>query len=573
MNLLNEKNTAFVHTLWDRFEFVTLLSTSRRLTDLDYRQRVTYAYSPVQDAFYALLGCAPIPNLGNPTVTLWEMLRQAAWFRQLQALFRQGTAGRRVATRTLADIYALNLVPAQLTPQKPTQAEQKRQAMIQEILAQLAQTPPPEEPQEEPEEEPQEEAQEDSTEPSNQPSNQPSDQQKGSSSDASHSEATSQEDTGQGQGQSTAQADASAGGQPSQNTTAPTAAQTGAALGSAGSLTGTSRTLEYQDVGPIQEYQVILTDFSPGKGPEKVEHAQQELNVLTTLAPYMGAKTQDEALAWADQLASHLDVKAISKFLGFTKRAVRGAHRLTDTTGGELTHYKPVVWAERLHPVDLAGLAQGDPRTQVRMAEGTLRERRFEDRKAKGRGPVIVLRDETGSMSLSYADGRGRSNQQARALEIALAHAFNQEKRDLVSIAWGDSRTRVCTYGVDDVQHHLSTFLNGANTHIFPAFQLGIDKAAEYVEGADILVITDGIIEDTQSHYVRELARRFHATNGRIWAVFVSDRAEQPITADAAPWADGVIHIDQIADEDALAKLITDMNRRVIDTKGKKVMV
>jgi hypothetical protein len=558
MNLLNEKNTAFVHTLWDRFEFVTLLSTSRRLTDLDYRQRATYAYSPVQDAFYALLGCAPIPNLGNPTVTLWETLRQAAWFRQLQALFRQGTAGRRVATRTLADIYALNIVPTGNKPATLSKEERKQRQTIQELLQQLAQAAPPQEPQ-------QEEIQEESDEA---PTN-----QEGAPSDARDSETSQEESNGQGQGQSTAQADASAGGQPRQNTTAPTATQTGAALGSAGSLTGTSRTLEYQDVGPNQEYQVLLANFFPGKGPEKIEHAQQELNVLMTLAPYMGAKTQDEALAWADQLAFHLDVKAISKFLGFAKRAVRGAHRLTDATGGELTHYKPVVWAERLHPVDLAGLAQGDPRTQVRMAEGTLRERRFEDRKAKGRGPVIVLRDETGSMSFSYADGRGQSNQQARALEIALAHAFNQEKRDLVSIAWGDSRTRVCTYGIDDVQHHLSTFLNGANTYIHPALQLGIDKAAEYVEGADILVITDGIIEDTQSHHVRELARRFHATNGRIWAVFVGDRAKQTITADTAPWADGVIHIDQIADEAALAKLITDMNRRIIDTKGKKVMV
>lgn len=566
-SLFAEKNTAFRHSLWDRFDFTAFLNSVRKLKDLDFKQRQSYQYSVVQDSYYALLGRPPLPNLGNAAVTLWEHTLEAAWFTQLQKLFKQDKTGKRLAVKTLSDIYALRISQQNYQPEDAEM--QARRKEVQEILNQLQKC----------KENPQ--ASEDGQ-------SKPS--QEGENNNESDEQAQSQGRGEEGGDDSQPQQTAGNDGQPSQ-------AQPGMGTGQSqtgqtGQPTGQSvqavpsveyqhilagEYVPYQDIGPSGKYKVRT------RGPnetekeiiqERVERAEDKYQSLSALLPYVQGKGE-ERLDNAESLLSHLDASAIAKFLGFAMRAVRGAHRLTDSTVGELTRYKNVVWSEKLHPVDMVGLANGDPRTKVRMAEGSLRERRFKDKNPKGRGPVIVLRDETGSMT---AIG-GEKNQQARALEIALAHAFNADRRDLVSIAWGDTRTRMCVYGEDNVQTHLSAFINGNDTIIQPALELGIRKTAEYVDGADILIVTDGVIRDSLSPGLMSLVEQFHQTNGRIWVVLVGDpiamtRYHRVKTLEEClPWADGVIHLDQISDDKALGDLLTRMNRKELSLKGKKVAV
>ena len=569
MSLFNEHNTAFRHSLWDRYEFTSFLDRSHGLKDLDFRQRTQYQYSTVQDAYYALMGRSTLPNLGNAAVTLWEMTVKADWFKHLQTLYKQDRHGKRLAVKTLADIYTLRIFDNQGRPPSLEMVQQREE--IQKILNQLKQIQP--------------QASEEQDEGDDQTESQLTHQKGDPPHDDGDQESTQQAGGAEQDGQPQAQPDAGNNGQKSQQTGMTQPGQRAQSQSIGRSVPSVSDHVSYQDIGPAGHYTVDATpmennpNFSKNVPLSKIVEAEQRHDAITALLPYMGEKDQDTAEEKVEALLTSLDAKAIAKFLGFAQRAVRGAHRLTDSATGELTKYKQVVWSEKLHPVDMVGVANGDPRTLVRMAEGNLRARHYEDKSPKGRGPVIVLRDETGSMSSRDRTGRGTNNQQARALEVALAHAFNLEKRDLVSIAWGDTRTRLCVYGEDDVAAHLNSFLDGTSTYIEQALELGVAKAKEYVDGADILVITDGLISDARQDPVLNLAEVFHKTNGRIWCVLIGD--PKIATRDALcttleqtlPWADGIITVDKISDNAALSQLLTRMNRRELNTKGKKVTV
>ena len=506
--LLYEDNTAFQRRLWDRREFLDLLRLSKYLQNLDYKQRTEDEYSFVQDSFYALKG-RPIVVSTDPTVLAWGEIQTQAWFKRLQSLFFQDPISRIAAIVTLAEIARHFVWDAKQDDPELQQFGQE----IQELLDQLERN------------------------------------QSHGGLPGSHAEEGSQEgsdetgDAAEGPDQPFGQ------GQFGQEPSSETSNQSDRDDVRA-SLSSPSPPAQTK-IGPKGGTLHVPTDFKTSWFETSwIEKGEQLSEAVHALHGFMGGETPPEKIDAAFKLLERYDLSHLVKLLGFARRTIGGANRRMAAAGGEFTRYSQTMWDERLHPLDMAMLAQGDIRTQVRMAEGALRKRQFEDNRPQGRGPVIVLRDETGSMS------DWGKHQTAQALEIALAAAFNEEGRDLVSIAWTASDTRKCIYGEDDVKEHLSKFFNGNNTIISKALREGIAVAEEYVDGADILVVTDGIISDALASFQHELAH-FRNRGGRLWVITVGPDAQQAIA-----FADGVVHLDQIMEDPALGELLAQVNRR-----------
>lgn len=558
-SLRYEDNTVFTHGYWERYEYLELLDQFNILARKDRADREDFKYSFVQDSFYALSGCEPTP-LGNGFVLLWNNAIEAQWFKKLQALFDSGSAIKKlIAVRTTSHaIRYLCGLPTDKddianfgvdceTPDKNVAdqiADDKE--LLKEILNELNQ----EQKGNQGNNEQTSESQEGSEEGSNNPQ---TEQTPGAQ---SNSKQEQQGETGQGQEQSGG--DSGNDGDGNESTSPFTQAKIGPTFDNG------------IPVSPTENMLKGVIDAIGGMA-EKAELESDAAEVLLSFLPGVD-KDLDDEIEIADYVKrmnfDHL--KYLTKMLGFARSTMLGAKRSVDATTGELTKYRHVSWSDNLHPVDRVGLATSSLRAKVQLAEGTLRARNYEDHKPKGRGPVILLRDETRSMSSPpehRQDGRlwVSKHNMALSLEIALASVFNQEKRDLVSIPWTGTRTRRYTYGEPGLKNHLDKFFYGSSTLIEDALQEGVKVAGEYVDGADIVVLTDGQIGDGEKHF-GSITEDFLKNGGRIWVILFDVPSARKM-----PWASGIIRVDDLADNQAIADLLTQVNRKELNTVGKKV--
>lgn len=282
------------------------------------------------------------------------------------------------------------------------------------------------------------------------------------------------------------------------------------------------------------------------------------------------ADTPQKVLDDALMLASHLDIDAFHKLLGFCMRTVRGASRRTRPGRDEMTGYSFSGWSEEVVPQDQLAVARGDLEALVRLAEETLTKRSYDGDRAMGKGPVVLLRDESTSMSW---DARMKvtmgPHKRALALEVALAQAFNKDGRDLVTIAWGTESLREHVWGDASysLKDHLLAFLNASGTHIRPSLVRGLEIADDYVDGADILIVTDGELFDAYEVQadsdLQETLVSYRERGGRVWVVLVGAEEARDSWSKALPFADAIISLDDLADGSAdLRAVIAGMANR-----------
>ena len=249
-------------------------------------------------------------------------------------------------------------------------------------------------------------------------------------------------------------------------------------------------------------------------------------------------------------------------FLGSVWERAAKAQGVSAT--GEMTKYKHTVWDEKLHPVDMAGIVNKDSRTLARMAEGNLRSRQYSDITPMGRGPLIIMRDESGSMA-------GEKHKRSLELEISLAVAFNEQDREFVSIPWNDGKSRIYVYGstVNDrsFEKHIDSFYSGGTT-IIHALQKATVFAKEYQKSSDILVLTDGEIGEREED-IKEACKEFKENGGRIWLCFGGVNRYYIKESNHKIWADGIISIDQINESDALFQMIQQSNTEDENESGR----
>ena len=309
---------------------------------------------------------------------------------------------------------------------------------------------------------------------------------------------------------------------------------------------------------------------------EEIEDGGAIMAFVRIVAPGMGGEQKNDILDEALALATRIDLETFKDLLGFASRIVKGASRKAASPRGEMVGYEATSWSDRVITTDMIGVAQGNLEALTKLAEGQLTARSFESDLPIGKGPVVMLRDETGSMKY------GHNHTAALSLEVALANAFNSDGRDLVTIAWGGKRhtsgseTRRFTWGDPGLNHHLNAFLDSGSTKLYEALIEALDVAAEYVPGSDILIQTDGMIQDIDRlrsividgetghdfDGLKGKLEKFRDEGGRIWVIVLGEHVDLSDWEEKLPIADGAVHIDSVTAGEGLEEIIEGMSDR-----------
>lgn len=292
---------------------------------------------------------------------------------------------------------------------------------------------------------------------------------------------------------------------------------------------------------------------------EELEDASTFMLLVNFLNDVHGEKVELEDVL---ELAQTIDMQALKDLFGFAARVVRGAARKSHGVRGEMVGFKSGSWSDKVVIQDMIGVAQGNLETLVKLAEGQLAEKDYMSEEPQGKGPAVLLRDETGSMFDHSGDS---PHHKALSLEIAMANSFIEDGRDLVTIVWGGrkngtSETRQFTWGEGDGLEHLQTpCFRSSYTYLYDALRQALKVAREYVPGSDIIILTDGHLQDSEklmndAALAREL-NEFWSEKGRIWAILVGG-LDKSAWYNKLPIVDGIIQVDDIRSGDALAKML-----------------
>lgn len=519
------------------------------MLDQHHDQTGKYNYSAVQDAFYALNGLTPNES---PAGKAWKSVQQAPGFEDLQDMmsdqFGQAAAVNEVAS---------NFEKYMMQPPDEQQAEEEKQA------AQSQPQPSPEGSHQGEKEEEQGDSDDHQSE---------SGQEKGSENGSEGKNPQEYQDTpqdateaqGDGSGgKEEGPADLHQGGQPSQTPE-------------------NDMESEIVPADALAGLGVIKPEGQRGNArqvvnPQMVEAAQDEAQTVSTVYSFLHDPIQNRE-ARANEIVdlNLISMKSLVSFLGWMRRVVKGARRRGRAAVGEFTGYRPGSWGSNTHPMEMAEVAAGNPIYLTRMVENQLTNRTFKEDRPLGKGPVIVLRDESDSMDQDgmVIDGKGCTlHQAALSFEVALATIMNKEKRDLVSIAWSAGDTRQYTYGEKGMDEHWGAFIGGG-TRIEPALKMAMEVASGYVRGADVLVITDGDLQmdpRSASHIWDqqnvEMLQEFRARGGRVWAIVINPKAQD--VSHKLGWMDGHVTIADMRAGEKVADMLERMSADRIPAKGK----
>lgn len=263
------------------------------------------------------------------------------------------------------------------------------------------------------------------------------------------------------------------------------------------------------------------------------------------------------AQAAAQALEKNQNLKDLAELLGWAKRTVRGEWRKsprarTNMVGYTIGELRP----ERMAPVEWAAMLSGDETLETdwlrRVVDGGIRHRKFEGDERQGRGPLVLVRDESGSMN-------GKPHALAVALEWALLEIARRDNRDFYSIPFSGSgrfhvwqAPRPGSPDPESVLEHLGHFYGGGTEPYGP-----ITKALELIQDgdlrADILVITDGIFGQSPVGFVDRLEAVKADCPIRIETIMINGGRTGP----AADWSDRVTVVgDLVADREQLRTAI-----------------
>ncbi len=296
------------------------------------------------------------------------------------------------------------------------------------------------------------------------------------------------------------------------------------------------------------------------------EAVQRKVGAMEALAAFLTELRPGQRVPVAEELLrSDVDLRALAAFLGWSSRVVSGAARRGRAAAGELTGFGAAGWGDCVRPDEMLGVVDGEPTALARLAESALTTRKYVQQQPQGQGPVILLRDETGSM----LDPDGAPLRTARAFEVALAVAFNREHRDLLAVAWSSRGTRSYAYGDPGLQAHLHAFLGGL-TQIGQALQEAVRLARDYVAGADLLVVTDGLLQRLPTESTADFTARlsdslheFREMGGRCWVVVVlAASVPDSLLQSTLGWADGWVRLESLHAGVGLADLLTQVATR-----------
>lgn len=122
----------------------------------------------------------------------------------------------------------------------------------------------------------------------------------------------------------------------------------------------------------------------------------------------------------------------LAEFLGWARRTARAAWRKSPHSKAELTGYRVQEFTpETMAPWEMLSAVAGPPSVRLdwqrRVVDGGIVHRQFSGKERQGRGPLIVIRDESDSM-------RGSCHSLAVAVEWALLEIARRDRRDFFCI-------------------------------------------------------------------------------------------------------------------------------------------
>lgn len=267
-----------------------------------------------------------------------------------------------------------------------------------------------------------------------------------------------------------------------------------------------------------------------GSGPA----AREEISGLHDLAEYLRKSPA---------------VKQILASLGWAKSLVTRERRKSTHGRETFTHFKVQhLDLEILSPDELVSMIAFDHSSPIyldflcRALDGDLLHAQFEGEDYAGRGPIVFLRDESGSM-------HGARRATACALQLALMLEARKEDRRFVSIPFSDiGQFDVYDPGLkpdpQGLMAHLDTTYGGG-TDPYGALRAAIELIREdpSLREGDILAITDGQFGQPPDDFLRELERARKEPGLKLIVVVINGRPGQ------ADFADKVVMISDIVRE------------------------
>jgi uncharacterized protein with von Willebrand factor type A (vWA) domain len=286
-----------------------------------------------------------------------------------------------------------------------------------------------------------------------------------------------------------------------------------------------------------------------GAAREQAEEASTFAAGFSLAAGGDPTRVSPETAALAMQsLRQNPNLKDLADLLGWARQLVRTAWRNSPRARTELVGYKTrSLQPEHMAGTEWAALLSGDETLEAdwqrRALDGAIRHREYDGKEEEGRGPLIIVRDESGSME-------GSPHALAVALEWALLEIARRDNRPFYSIPFsGRGQYDVWYAGDNDAQslaEHLAHFYNGG-TELFQP----LTEACEVVrtvnddqQRADILVITDGLFGAPDERFL-EILNGLRQTDP-VKIALVSVGAENP---NAAIFANPIIHVDDLLKE------------------------
>jgi uncharacterized protein with von Willebrand factor type A (vWA) domain len=272
-----------------------------------------------------------------------------------------------------------------------------------------------------------------------------------------------------------------------------------------------------------------------------------------------------EQVAGLEQLSDYLrkspSLKQILESLGWAKSLVTRERRKSTRGRQSFTHYKiQDLNLETLSPDELVSMIAFAPSSPLyldflcRALDGDLLHAQFEGEDYAGRGPIVFLRDESGSM-------HGLRRATACALQLALMVEARKEGRRFVSIPFSD----VGQFEIYDPGHkpdpqalvsHLDTTYGGG-TEPYGPLQAAIDLIRQdpSLRAGDILCITDGQFGRPPEKFLELLAEARTQPGLKLFTVVINGGPGQ------AGFSDKVVMISDIVRErerlaDAIAPLL-----------------
>lgn len=293
---------------------------------------------------------------------------------------------------------------------------------------------------------------------------------------------------------------------------------------------------------------------------------------LEGLAPGMGAtpatheQEDTTRLALAEMLLNNPEFADVLRKAGKLRRLAQSdAKKRTSGAVGTIVGLERGADLGRVLPAQYARLRHPKLRTLLKkdLAERSLMQYRVEGHEPQGRGPIVILVDESGSMG-------GDPERWAKAAVIAAVRQgqaekrpvhvgfFNYDLRDAYEMTESGEVHEVCTRTGERLDRHgdvstltreLLTRTSQGGTRFGPALNWASTILENGADRADVVIVTDGFARIDEATRERLAAQRERGT--RLYALTVNGGNASAL----ADLADETVPLDEVPEDEIAQRL------------------